>query len=52
MPGTSRPGLLLVREAGGLIGAIGPDEDPLVTGDVIAANAEVFKTFAGIIRDT
>jgi myo-inositol-1(or 4)-monophosphatase len=45
-------GLLLVREAGGLIGAIGPDEDPLVTGDVIAANAEVFQTFAGIIRDT
>jgi myo-inositol-1(or 4)-monophosphatase len=44
-------GLLLVREAGGLIGAIGPDEDPLVTGDVIAANAEVFQTFAGIIRD-
>jgi myo-inositol-1(or 4)-monophosphatase len=45
-------GLLLVREAGGLIGAIGADEDPLVTGDVIAANGEVFQTFAGIIRET
>jgi myo-inositol-1(or 4)-monophosphatase len=45
-------GLLLVREAGGLIGAIGADENPLETGDVIAANAEVFQTFAGIIRES
>ena len=45
-------GLLLVREAGGLIGAFDPDENPLETGNVIASNAEVFQTFAGIIRET
>jgi myo-inositol-1(or 4)-monophosphatase len=45
-------GLLLVREAGGLVAAIGVEDDPLETGDVIAANAEVFQSFAGIIRET
>ncbi|MEL7346211.1 MAG: inositol monophosphatase family protein [Pseudomonadota bacterium] len=41
-------GLLLVREAGGLIGTLGGsgDGDPLKLGNVIAANAEVFERFA------
>jgi myo-inositol-1(or 4)-monophosphatase len=43
-------GLLIVREAGGFVGAIGEGDDPMVTGDVVAANAEVFDTFVGIIR--
>jgi myo-inositol-1(or 4)-monophosphatase len=43
-------GLLLVREAGGFVSAIAPGEDPLASGDVIAANAEVFETFAGLVR--
>ena len=45
-------GILLVREAGGFLGAIGPDDSPLVTGDVIASNPDVFDTFARIIRAT
>jgi myo-inositol-1(or 4)-monophosphatase len=44
-------GLLIVKEAGGLVGAIGDGDNPLVTGDVIAANGEVFDAFARIIRE-
>jgi myo-inositol-1(or 4)-monophosphatase len=43
-------GLLLVREAGGLVAAIGEGDDPLESGDVIVANGEVFDAFVGIIR--
>ncbi|MEM6973203.1 MAG: inositol monophosphatase family protein [Pseudomonadota bacterium] len=41
-------GLLLVQEAGGLVGPIGRG-DPLQTGNIIAANGEVFETFKGMI---
>jgi myo-inositol-1(or 4)-monophosphatase len=44
-------GLLLVREAGGLVGGMGPGDDPMETGNVIAANAEVFEAFAGLLRN-
>ena len=39
-------GILLVREAGGLVGRIGetvPGENPLPSGDVIAANPDTYK---------
>ncbi len=45
-------GLLLIKEAGGLVEAFETDADPLVTGDVIASNETVFNRFAKIIRDT
>jgi myo-inositol-1(or 4)-monophosphatase len=31
--------------------AIGAGDDPLVTGDVLSANAEIFDTFARVIRN-
>jgi myo-inositol-1(or 4)-monophosphatase len=44
-------GLLLVREAGGFAEALSvPEGDPLATGDVVAANAEIFETFSGLLR--
>ena len=44
-------GLLLVREAGGLAEALSDArDDPLATGAVIAANAEVFPRFAELLR--
>ncbi|MEL6482437.1 MAG: inositol monophosphatase family protein, partial [Pseudomonadota bacterium] len=48
-------GLILVKEAGGLVGSLGaptPGEgNPIETGRVIAANAELFNTFAGLLGD-
>jgi myo-inositol-1(or 4)-monophosphatase len=43
-------GLLLVKEAGGFVGGLGENENPLDTGNVIASNPDVFESFAGIIR--
>jgi len=43
-------GMVIVREAGGLIGPIRDGHDPLTDGDMIAANAEIFDKFARIIR--
>jgi myo-inositol-1(or 4)-monophosphatase len=43
-------GLLVVRESGGLVDAITPGGDPLESGDVIAANGEVFDSFAALVR--
>lgn len=43
-------GLILVTEAGGMVGTVGAASDPLVTGDVIAANSEIFDAFAKVIR--
>jgi myo-inositol-1(or 4)-monophosphatase len=45
-------GLLIVKEAGGLVEAVTPGEDPLLAGNILAANAEIFATFAGVIRNT
>ena len=43
-------GLLLVREAGGFTGPIREGQDLLESGNVLAANAEIFEPFAKIIR--
>ena len=44
-------GVLIVREAGGLVDAITPDGDPLETGDLVCGNAEIFDSFAKVIRN-
>ncbi|MHC0054385.1 inositol monophosphatase family protein [Actibacterium sp. D379-3] len=43
-------GLLLVREAGGLIAPIRVDGDILEDGEMIAANGSIFDSFAKVIR--
>ena len=43
-------GLLLVREAGGLVEALEPGGDILEGGTIIAANGEVFDEFAKLLR--
>ncbi len=43
-------GLLIVKEAGGLVEAINPGADPMSDGEVIAANEPIFDTFAKVIR--
>ena len=43
-------GVLLVREAGGLVQGLRPNSDPLETGSVICANEPIFDSFAKIIR--
>ncbi len=43
-------GLIIVREAGGLIGPIREGDNPL-DGNLIAANEPIFETFAKVIRD-
>jgi myo-inositol-1(or 4)-monophosphatase len=43
-------GILILREAGGLLEGMHPDDDPLETGDVLCANEPLFSKFAGIIR--
>lgn len=44
-------GLILVREAGGLVGPIREGHDPLVDGEVLVANAAIHDAFAKIIRN-
>ena len=43
-------GTILVTEAGGFVEGIG-EGDPMSTGTVICANAEIFESFAGLIRE-
>ncbi len=43
-------GLLLVREAGGLVGPLHDGADLLESGSVLAANGSVFNAFAKVIR--
>ena len=43
-------GVLLVREAGGFFGPIRDGQDPIESGNLIAANSVVFDSFAKIIR--
>ncbi|MEO1638904.1 MAG: inositol monophosphatase family protein [Pseudomonadota bacterium] len=43
-------GLVIVREAGGIVEPIASDSDILSDGAVICANGEVFESFAKIIR--
>jgi myo-inositol-1(or 4)-monophosphatase len=42
-------GLVLVREAGGLVGALGEGE-PMATGSVVASTPDVFETFRGLLH--
>ncbi|MFT4151742.1 MAG: inositol monophosphatase family protein [Paracoccaceae bacterium] len=43
-------GILLVKEAGGMVSAIREGDDPLIKGSVIAANDQMFEPFRKIIR--
>ena len=44
-------GVLIVREAGGLVEPLSSGGDILESGALICANAAIFDGFAGIIRD-
>ncbi|WP_417270217.1 inositol monophosphatase family protein [Celeribacter sp.] len=44
-------GILLVKEAGGLLEAIDPEGDVLVDCDVVCANEPLFDKFAKIVRN-
>jgi myo-inositol-1(or 4)-monophosphatase len=45
-------GVLLVREAGGIVRDIDRDGvDPIATGDMMAANAEIADTFQALLRE-
>jgi len=50
-PWDTAAGLLLVREAGGFAGAIGADEHVFDDRSVVAANANVYETLRGILRE-
>jgi myo-inositol-1(or 4)-monophosphatase len=43
-------GVLILREAGGLVEAVDPKADPLESGALIGASEAVFDKFAGIVR--
>ena len=43
-------GILLVKEAGGFVESIRPDENPVESGAIIAGNTQLFEEFSGIIR--
>ena len=43
-------GVLIVREAGGLVESIEPGADPLNSRSIIAANGDIFETFAKTVR--
>jgi len=45
-------GILLVREAGGMVDGIKIGENPLTSGAVLAANANIFDEFSVIVRDS
>lgn len=44
-------GLLLVREAGGFVGPVREGHDILESGSVIAANGDLFKPLADLLRE-
>jgi myo-inositol-1(or 4)-monophosphatase len=44
-------GVLLVREAGGLVAGATPDANPVESETIIAGNGQVFDRFAAIIRN-
>jgi myo-inositol-1(or 4)-monophosphatase len=44
-------GILLVKEAGGMVEGINTDENPLASGDILASNELVFNRFAKLIRN-
>ncbi len=44
-------GIILVKEAGGLVGPIEPDQSVIESGSIIASNEPVFDRFNSIIRN-
>jgi myo-inositol-1(or 4)-monophosphatase len=44
-------GVLLVRESGGLVGALHEGQDLMTDGDIVAANGEVFDAFTKLLRE-
>jgi myo-inositol-1(or 4)-monophosphatase len=44
-------GMLIVREAGGLLEGLREDQDPLVAGSVLCANGVLFDPLAKLLRD-
>ena len=44
-------GILIVREAGGMVAPIDEGRDMLETGDLIAANGAIFDSFAKVVRN-
>ena len=45
-------GLLIVREAGGLVESLDGKGNPVETGDLICGNAAIFEKFSKVIRNT
>ncbi|MGB0798889.1 MAG: inositol monophosphatase family protein [Planktomarina sp.] len=45
-------GIIIVKEAGGLLEPMNPEGDELTDGALIAANEAVFSTFAKVVRNT
>ena len=45
-------GILIVREAGGIVGAIDPAQDPVADGSIICANDALFAALAKTIRNS
>ncbi|MEL6840571.1 MAG: inositol monophosphatase family protein [Pseudomonadota bacterium] len=45
-------GIIIVREAGGIVEALDPETDVLETGSIICANEPIFNAFAKVIRNT
>jgi myo-inositol-1(or 4)-monophosphatase len=43
-------GLILVREAGGFVGAIDEGDQPMRSGDIVAANPHVFESLTTLLR--
>ena len=43
-------GLVILREAGGLVDGLAENTNPLETGDVIVAAAEIYSSFTNVIR--
>ena len=43
-------GILLVKEAGGFVESIRPDENPVESGSIVCGNPQLFDEFSGIIR--
>lgn len=44
-------GAILVKEAGGFVGALDGGEDPIGEGRIVAANALVFEAFRGLLAE-
>ncbi|MGR3491778.1 MAG: inositol monophosphatase family protein [Shimia sp.] len=44
-------GILIVKEAGGFAEALDPEDSILDSGTILAANGDIFPTFAKLIRD-